>query len=233
MYNAHRRHLVSIALALYLLLAGIALLLALLWGGFGAFVGALISFAGVFWVQGSLVMAIEDVRDGRADLTVRETISRLRPRLNRLSLAALGILIWVIVAFWLVVLGFILFIIPGLVALVAFLIFVIRWSLLIPVIMLEGRTVFGSLDRSQDLVRGHTWQAALVNLASLGFVVAIAIAVLVAFLAVDLPRWVENPISTVISGGLGAPFAALALTLMYYRLRTVKEPVPEPEPVAA
>jgi hypothetical protein len=233
LYNAHRRHLVSIAFALYVLLAIIALVLALLWGRFGAFVGALISFAGVFWVQGSLVMAIEDVRDGRADLTVRETIARLRPRINRLSLAALGILIWVVVAFWLVLLGLILFIIPGLVALAVFLLFVVRWSLLIPVIMLEGKTVFGSLDRSQDLVRGHTWQATLVILVSVGFVIAVAVAVTLAFLAVDLPRWVENPIGTVVAGALGAPFAALALTLMYDRLRQVKETALEPEPLAA
>lgn len=226
MYKAHRRHLVSVALALYLLLAGIALVLGLLWGAFGVFVGVLISFAGVFWVQGSLVTAIDDVRDGRADLGVRETIARLRPHLNRLSLAALGILIWVFVAFWLVLLGFLLFVIPGLVALGAFIVFMIRWSLLIPVIMLERKSVFGALDRSADLVRGHTGQAALVVVASVGFVLAITIVVSLVLLAFDLPRWIADPIGTVIAGAVAAPFAALALTLMYYRLRAIKAPEP-------
>jgi hypothetical protein len=233
MYKAHRRHLISIAFAFYALLFGIALLLALVMGEFGQFVGALIAFAGVFWVQGALVTAIEDVRDGRADLTVRETIAHIRPVLNRLSLAALGILIGIVIAVALIILGFILFIVPGLVALAAFIIFAVRWSLLVPVMMLEKRTVFGSLDRSQELVSGHTVQAFLVLLASLGFIILVAIVIGIALAPFDLPRWVDEPIRTVVSGTLVAPFAALALTLMYYRLRAVKEPAPAPEPAPA
>jgi hypothetical protein len=231
MYRAHSRHLMAIAFAFYLLLAGISLVLALLMDEFGAFIGALIAFAGVFWVQGALVTAIADVRDGRADLTVRETIAHIRPVVNRLSFAALGILIGVIIAVGLIVLGFLLFVIPGIVALVAFVIFAVRWSLLVPVIMLEKRTVFGSLDRSQELIRGHTLHAFLVLLASLGFIIAVAIVVGLALAPFDLPRWVDETVRTIVSGTLIAPFAALALTLMYYRLRAVKEPVPaEPAP---
>jgi hypothetical protein len=230
MYKAHGRHLMAIAFAFYLLLAGISLVLALLMDEFGAFIGALIAFAGVFWVQGALVTAIQDVRDGRADLTVRETIAHIRPVVNRLSFAALGILIGVIIAVLLIALGFLLFVIPGLVALVAFIIFAVRWSLLVPVIMLEKRTVFGSLDRSQELVSGHTLHAFLVLLASLGFIIAVAIVVGLALAPFDLPRWVDETVRTIVSGTLIAPFAALALTLMYYRLRAVKEPAPEPAP---
>jgi hypothetical protein len=233
MYRAHGRHLLSIAFAFYVLLFGIALVLALVMGEFGQLVGGLIAFAGVFWLQGALVTAIEDVRDGRADLTVRETIAHIRPVLNRLSLAALGILIGIIISVALIVIGFILFIVPGLVALAAFIIFAVRWSLLIPVLMLERRTVFGSLDRSQELVSGHTLHAFLVLLVSLGFVIAVAIVVAIVLAPFDLPVWVDQPIRTVVSGTLIAPFAALALTLMYYRLRAVKEPAPEPEPAPA
>jgi hypothetical protein len=230
MYKAHARHLMAIAFAFYLLLAGISIALALLMDEFGAFIGALIAFAGVFWVQGALVTAIEDVRDGRADLTVRETIAHIRPVVNRLSFAALGILIGAVIAVGLIVLGFLLFVIPGIVALVAFVIFAVRWSLLVPVIMLERRTVFGSLDRSQELVSGHTLHAFLVLLASLGFIIAVAIAVGIALAPFDFPSWVDETIRTIVSGTLIAPFAALALTLMYYRLRAVKEPSPAPEP---
>jgi hypothetical protein len=233
MYKAHRRHLISIAFAFYVLLFGIALVLALVMGEFGRFVGALIAFAGVFWVQGALVTAIEDVRDGRADLTVRETIAHIRPQLNRLSFAALGILIGIVIAVGLIVLGFVLFVIPGIVALVAFIIFAVRWSLLVPVMMLEKRTVFGSLDRSQELVSGHTLHAFLVLLASLGFIILVAIVIGIALAPFDLPRWIDEPIRTVVSGTLVAPFAALALTLMYYRLRAVKEPTAEPAPAPA
>ena len=233
MYRAHGRHLISIAFAFYILLFAIALVLAMVMGDFGQLVGALIAVAGVFWVQGALVTAIEDVRDGRADLTVRQTIVHIRPVLNRLSFAALGILIGAIIAVALIVIGFLLFIIPGLVALVAFIIFAVRWSLLVPVIMLERKTVFGSLDRSQELVRGHTLHAFFVLLASLGFVLVVAIIVAIVLAPFDLPRWLDEPIRTVVSGTLVAPFSALALTLMYYRLRAVKEPAPAPEPAPA
>jgi hypothetical protein len=118
-------------------------------------------------------------------------------------------------------------------ALVAFIIFAIRWSLLVPVLMLEKRTVFGSLDRSQELVSGHTGQAFVVLLFSLGFVIAVSILVAIVLAPFDLPRWLDQPIRTIVAGTLIAPFAALALTLMYYRLRGVKEPVPAPEPVPA
>jgi hypothetical protein len=161
---------------------------------------------------------------------VRETIAHIRPVLNRLSLAAIGILIGVIIAVFVIAIGFLLLVIPGIVALVAFVIFAVRWSLLVPVIMLERKTVFGSLDRSQELVRGHTVHAFLVLLASLGFVLLVAILVAIVLAPLDLPRWVDEPIRTVVSGTLVAPFSALALTLMYYRLRAVKEPVPEPQP---
>lgn len=230
MYRAHGRHLISIAFAFYVLLFGIALVLALLMGAFGQLVGALIAVAGVFWVQGALVTAIEDVRDGRADLTVRETIAHIRPVLNRLSLAAIGILIGVIIAVFVIAIGFLFLVIPGIVALVAFVIFAVRWSLLVPVIMLERKTVFGSLDRSQELVRGHTLHAFLVLLASVGFVLLVAILVAIVLAPFDPPRWLDEPIRTVVSGTLVAPFSALALTLMYYRLRAVKEPAPEPQP---
>jgi hypothetical protein len=233
MYRAHGRHLLSISFAFYVLLFGISLLLALLMGDFGQLIGALIAFAGVFWLQAALVTAIEDVRDGRTDLTVRETIAHIRPQLNRLSLAAIGILAAIVIAVVIIAIGFILFIIPGLVALVAFIIFAIRWSLLVPVLMLEKRTVFGSLDRSQELVSGHTGQAFVVLLVSLGFVIAVSILVAIVLAPFDLPRWLDQPIRTIVAGTLIAPFAALALTLMYYRLRGVKEPVPAPEPVPA
>ena len=131
MYKTHRRHLISISFAFYVLLFGIALLLALVMGEFGQLVGGLIAFAGVFWLQGALVTAVEDVRDGRADLTVRQTIAHIRPQLNRLSLAAIGIFVGILIALALIVLGFILFVVPGIVALVAFIIFAVRWSLLV------------------------------------------------------------------------------------------------------
>ena len=52
MYKAHWRHLIPIAFVVYVLISLFALLLVVLLGWFGAFVGALIALAGVFWIQG-------------------------------------------------------------------------------------------------------------------------------------------------------------------------------------
>ncbi|MBA2536962.1 MAG: hypothetical protein H0V20_05950, partial [Actinobacteria bacterium] len=143
MYKTHWRHLLPIAFVVYLILSLFTLLLVLLLGPFGAIAGAFVSLAGVFWIQGALVTAVEDIRDGRADLSMGETLSRVRPRLNTLGiagiLAALGITI-----------GLILLIVPGLYLATI-------WALIVPVIMLEGASVGQAFGRSRELVRGNGW----------------------------------------------------------------------------
>jgi Membrane domain of glycerophosphoryl diester phosphodiesterase len=228
LYQAHWRHLVTIAFVIYLLLAALALLLTLLLGPVGALSGALAAFAGMFWLQGALVGAVEDVRDGRADLSVRETLERVRPHLNRLSFAALGLLILFVAVAVLVALGFVLLVIPGIVLLAAFLVFLVRWSLLVPVIVLEGRTVFGALDRSQELVRGHSWAVARVILATVAILIGVGAAVSLSLS--PFPNWVESTAGSLVAGSLTAPFTALAWTLMYLHLRPAPAPI-EASPV--
>src|SRR6188474_2386203 len=97
-YKAHWRHLLAI----------VGALLTLVLGWFGALLAAIISLVGLFWVQGALVKAVEDIRDGRADLSLGETFDRVRPQLGSIIvaglLAGLGI-----------VLGLVLLIVPGLI----------------------------------------------------------------------------------------------------------------------
>ena len=120
-YRAHWRHLLPIAFIVYLLISLLELLLVALLGWAGAVVGGLIGLAGIFWLQGALVIAIDDVRDGRADLTITETLDRVRPRLNTLTLAGL-------LAALAIGIGLVLLVIPGLVLLTF-------WLLIVPVIM--------------------------------------------------------------------------------------------------
>ena len=215
-YRAHWRHFLAISVAFYILLAAFAVVLVLLLGPFGAVAAGFMSLAGVFWLQGALVTAVEDVRDGRADLSVRDTIAGIRPHLNRLSFAAIGMLILLIIVGVLVVLGFYLFVIPGIALLIAFLIFLVRWSLLVPVLVLEGKTVFGALDRSQELVSGRTWPALRVIVGTL--LVAVLVGIVVGIVLSPFPNWVEA-IGDSVASALVAPFIAVAWTLMYYRLR--------------
>ena len=217
MYKAHWRHLLPIALVVYILIALLALLLALVLGLFGAFLGALVGLAGVFWLQGALVIAIEDVRDGRADLSIRETLARVRPRLNTLAVAGL-------LAAAGIVLGLILLIVPGLVLLTF-------WLLIVPVIMLEGRGVLESFGRSRELVSGYGWKVFGVIALTIVVLIVVSIGFGIVEEIVDTP-WARLLID-IASQTLTAPFVALAWTLTYYRLRELRERSLEPAPALA
>ena len=210
MYKAHWRHLIPIAFVVYVLISLFALLLAVLLGWVGAVFGALIGLAGVFWLQGALVIAIDDVRDGRADLSVRETLNRVLPRLNTLTfaglLAALGITI-----------GFLLLIVPGL-------ILITLWLLIVPAIMLENRGVFESFGRSRQLVSGHGWNVFGVIVLTVAILIAVNIGLSLVEAAFD-SSWL-NLLLDIASQTVTAPFLALAWTITYYELRAIKEPTP-------
>jgi hypothetical protein len=210
MYKAHWRHLVPVAFVVYLLISLFALLLAVLLGWLGVLLGALVSLAGVFWLQGALVIAVDDVRDGRADLSIQETLNRVLPRLNTLTLAgflaALGITV-----------GFLLLIVPGLVL-------ITLWLLIVPAIMLEGRGVFESFGRSRQLVSGHGWNVFGVIVLTIAIFIALNIGVGIVEAALD-SRW-PSLLLDIATQTAAAPFLALAWTITYYELRAIKEAAP-------
>jgi hypothetical protein len=217
-YKAHWRHFVSIAFVVYLLLALFTLLLVLVLDWLGAIASVFVSLAGIFWLQGALVTAIEDVRDGKADLSIGETLAHVRPRLNTLALAgilaALGITV-----------GFILLIIPGFFLLTI-------WSLIVPVIVLEGARTMDSFGRSRELTRGNRWGVFGRILVTV-LIVAIAGGIVAAITRAILPEQIDEYVANVVSSSLTAPYAALVWTMMYYRLRAAREPAPAPTPAPA
>jgi hypothetical protein len=141
LYKGHWGHFALIALVVFVVVAAIGIVLALLLGWVGAVLGAIVSFVGWYWLQGALIEAVRDVRDGRADLSVSETFARVRPRLG--SIIGAGILLALGIA-----LGFVFFIVPGLFLLTI-------WIAVIPAVVLEGRGIGESFGRSRDLVRGN------------------------------------------------------------------------------
>ena len=207
LYRRHWRHLVPIALSVYVLLSLFTLLLVFLLGRLGAFASVFVSLAGVFWLQGALVIAVEDIRDGRADLSIRETLARVRPRLNTIAvtgiLAALGIF-----------LGILLLVVPGLVL-------ATWWALIIPAIMLERTGVTGAFGRSRELVRGNGWNVfgLIVLLVLILIGAAIVLGVLLALVLAPFDDALQRYVGDVVSNTIAAPFIALAFTLAYYRLR--------------
>jgi hypothetical protein len=217
-YKAHWQHLLPFALVVYLILGVVSLLLTLALGWFGALLGAFIGIIGVFWLQGALVEAVADIRDGRADLTMGQTFARAQARLG--TLAGAGILAGLAIA-----LGLVLLIVPGL-----YLITI--WSVLIPVIVLERRDVMAAFGRSRELVRGYGWS--VFGVIVLCFLILIGVSFVVAILTVWIGGAAGEYVRSVISNTIGIPFLALALTNLYFRLRALKEPavaaVPETPP---
>ena len=211
-YKAHFTHLIPIAFVVYVLIALLTLLLVVLLGFVGAFVGFFVGIAGVFWLQGALVVAVADVRDGRADLSLGETLSRVKPKLNTLALAgilaALGVGI-----------GLLLLIVPGLVLWT-------WWLVIVPVIMLEGSGVTDAFGRSRQLVRGHGWSAFGVLVFTI--LILVLVDLLFRLIAAGFDDVVIELLLDIASQTLTAPFIALAWTLTYYRLRGLEQPGSEP-----
>ena len=80
MYRKFAVHLLAIAFVIYLVTAVAAALLSLL-GFFGALLGSILELFAAFLLQAALVKAVQDVRDGRADLSLSETVEASTPYL--------------------------------------------------------------------------------------------------------------------------------------------------------
>jgi hypothetical protein len=179
-----------------------------------ALVSAAIGVIGYFWVQAALVETVRDVRDGRADRSIGETYSTVRPRLPTAILAGILAGIGVLI-------GLILLIIPGLYLLTI-------WSMLIPVIVIEGRSTSEAFGRSQQVVSGNGWRVfGLVIVTFL--IVGIASGVIRAAFS-WLPSFLDAWIGSLVAHSLTVPFAAAALTTAYFTLSAQQV---EPAPAAA
>jgi hypothetical protein len=217
MYKAHWRTFLPLAFIVYVVLALVSLVLAILLGWLGVLLGGLVGIVGVFWLQGALVEAVQDVRDGRADLTLGETFQRVQPKLGTLIgaglLAGLGVAV-----------GLLLFIVPGIYLLVL-------WCMIVPVIVLEGAGVMDSFGRSRELGRGNGWNiAGVIGLLVLTWIAA---NIIVAIALFWIPDDAQGFFQSLVTNTLVVPFVALALTLTYYTLHgraTAEAAAPPPAP---
>jgi hypothetical protein len=201
MYRTYAKHLLAIAFAIYVVAAIIAAILSLA-GTFGYVLGALVSIVAAFLLQATLVKAVQDVRDGRVDMSIGETVRAATPYIW--SVAGASILAGIAI-----VIGLALLIVPGL-----YLITI--WAVIVPVIVIEGSGVFASFGRSQQLVRGRGWHvfATLV----LVYVILLVVDIVLGLIFSGLPQVLGSGLSQVISGTIVSPFLALVVTLVYYRL---------------
>lgn len=215
MYRRHWQHFVSISFIVYASVALISLVLTLLLSWFGALLGGVVSLIAAFWLQGALVRAVEDVRDGRADMSLGETFESVRPHLTSIIVAG-------ILAGLAIVLGLILLIVPGLVLLT-------WWIVIVPAIVVEGKSAGESFSRSRELVRGYGWSVFGVIILTL--LIYIGISIVLRLILTPLADWLESFVASIVVGTLATPLLAVTWTLLYFRLREAKEPAtPAVEP---
>ena len=174
---------------------------AVLWG----IVSFLLWIVGTFWLQGALVEAVSDLRDGRADLSIGELYLRTRPLLP--ALIAAGVVAALGIAG-----GFVLLVVPGFILLT-------RWIFIVPVIVLEKKSAGESFGRSWGLVKGSSWPVFwLILLTMIVLGVGSTLIRLALFPFSALPDFLASWIVGTIASSLTAPFAALVWTLGYFEL---------------
>jgi hypothetical protein len=201
MYKTFARHLLAIAFVIYLVAAIIVALLALA-GRFGFLLGLLVVLIAGFVLQATLVKAVQDVRDGRVDLSLGETISAVTPSLW----AVIGASILASIGIWI---GFLLIIVPGLYLMTI-------WAVIVPVIVIERSGALASFTRSRELVRGRGWH--VFGTLVLVYIIQIVVDYVLSLIFSALPHVLGDGLSSVIAGTLISPFLALVVTLVYYRL---------------
>jgi hypothetical protein len=202
LYRAHARHLLTIAFVIYIISAIISALLREVGGLFGVLLADLITLIALYLLQAALVKAVQDVRDGTTNLSVGQTFSAAAPYLGPVAIAS-------IVAAIAITIGLVLIIIPGL-----FLITI--WCLIVPAIVLEGAGTFASFGRSWQLVRGHFWN--VFGTLFLVFVILFVLELILGLIFGALPTVLGGFLASVIGGTLVAPFIAVVITLIYFRL---------------
>jgi len=170
----------------------------LLW----SLIAVVLSFIGAFWLQGALIEAVRDVRDGRIDMTIAELYARTRPRLP--ALIAAGIVAGLAIA-----LGLLLLVVPGLFLLT-------RWALIPAVIVIEKRSAGESFDRSWQLTRGHGWTVfGSLVVAYLLYVIGQGI---VRALFAPLPNFAAAWLGGIVAHSITTPFIAAVGVVLYFGL---------------
>jgi hypothetical protein len=190
-----------------------------------------LSFVGSLVVQAALSQAVRDVHVGALERTIAGLYRDTRPRIGALVAGSALMVLGIAGAFALTGLAAIAAVaavgragLPALaLPLVAVFVLFTRWSLIVPVIVLEDAPVLRSFRRSRELVRGHGWTVFRVLFAVSLLTAAGGLALRFAFGALPgvLGIWIGAAIAT----GLTAPYMAHALMVVYYRLTEPSAPL--------
>jgi hypothetical protein len=170
-----------------------------------AFFVTIFTSYGDFLVEGELTVDMRYREEVGAFPRLRDLMRQIRPYLLTLLAATLIYSICIAV-------GLALLIVPGLFVLV-------RWSVIVPVIVVERRGMRESFRRSNALVRGHSWTV----LWTLGIILVVSAFVETGFdnLLYPLPEFFASWLGHFLVSVITAPYAAHALAVIYFRLAAV------------
>ena len=112
-------------------------------GAFMQFLAWIVQLIGTALYTGFVVRLVQDVRDGRRDMSVGELFSAAAPAIGPLIL-------WSILSGIAIGIGFILLIVPGLILMTI-------WAVGAPAIVAEDCGPIEAFGRSYELVRGQAW----------------------------------------------------------------------------
>lgn len=135
--------------------------------------------------------------------SISSGLARLLPLLGLMILQTIGIM-----------LGTLLFIIPGLILMV-------MWYVAIPVCVVERQGPVKSLGRSRELTQGFRWK--IVALAILAALIGMAGAAILSLSALILPESLIQFVIHLIWQAVAGAFGAVLIVVAYYYLRVAKE----------
>ena len=90
------------------------------------------------------------------------------------------------------------------------------WSLIVPSIVIGESRALASFGQSWRTVRGFAWN--VFGTYVVVFLILIAVRIVLSIIFVVLPLAARNFIGDIVSGTLIAPFIAIVVSLIYYRL---------------
>lgn len=173
--------------------------------------------------QGIVVSLVRDVQDGRRDYSMGDLVSQAMPFI--LPLIGAGILSGLGVG-----IGLFLLVVPGLILLTI-------WSVIAPVIVIEGSGVIDSFGRSRELVRGNGWP--VFGVIIVAFLIALIGGLIFGGIAASIADGaLLRIVFSALASTITAPIGALVAAVLYYRLLAIKgtptadptAPVAPPEP---
>jgi hypothetical protein len=174
---------------------------------FASLLVTLFTSYGDLLVEGVLAEDVRDVHEGRPMPSMRELARRMRPRLFTLAVATLVYSVCITV-------GIVLLVVPGLIVL-------IRWSVIVPVIVIEGRGMRESFRRSNRIVKGKSWT--VFGVLAIVFVASGLLETLFDNLLFWLPELYASWLGHFLVSVLTAPYVAHALAAIYYGLVDLEE----------